>query len=65
MCALVADLLLWKRWGGGVIVMVSATSLWFLFEIAGYNVLSFASNVLLLLVVILFLWAKAASLLSR
>ncbi|OWM64821.1 hypothetical protein CDL15_Pgr028538 [Punica granatum] len=61
----VADLLLWRRWGGGVIVLASATSLWFLFERAGYNLLSFASNVLLLLVVILFLWAKSASLLNR
>ncbi|KAK4747819.1 hypothetical protein SAY87_014405 [Trapa incisa] len=61
----VADLLLWKRWGGGVIVLTAATSLWFLFEVAGYNVISFASNVFLLLVFILFLWAKSATLLGR
>ncbi|KAI4295697.1 hypothetical protein L6164_035714 [Bauhinia variegata] len=62
---LVADVLLWKKWGGGVVVLVSATALWFLFERAGYNFLTFVANVLLLLVVILFLWAKAASLLNR
>uniref|UniRef100_A0A5B6YLZ8 Reticulon-like protein n=1 Tax=Davidia involucrata TaxID=16924 RepID=A0A5B6YLZ8_DAVIN len=61
----VADVLLWKRWCGGVVLLVSATALWFLFERAGYNLLSFASNVILLLVVILFFWAKSATLLNR
>jgi len=45
--------------------LVSATTLWCLFEVAGYNTLSFVANVLLLLVVILFFWAKSASLLNR
>lgn len=61
----VADVLLWKKWYGGVVVLISATTMWFLFEVAGYNLLSFVANVLLLLVVILFFWAKAASLLNR
>ncbi|KAJ7946100.1 Reticulon-like protein [Quillaja saponaria] len=61
----VADVLLWKKWRGGVVVLVSATTLWFLFERAGYNFLSFVANVQLLLVVILFFWAKSASLLNR
>ncbi|PIN17601.1 Reticulon [Handroanthus impetiginosus] len=61
----VADLLLWKNWYRSVAFLVGSTALWFLFEIAGYNILSFISNVLLLLVVILFCWAKSASLLNR
>ncbi|KAK2985844.1 hypothetical protein RJ640_018710 [Escallonia rubra] len=61
----VADILLWRKWSGGVVLLVASTILWFLFEIAGYNLLSFVCNVLLLLVVILFLWAKSASLLNR
>ncbi|KAL6964046.1 hypothetical protein U1Q18_035099 [Sarracenia purpurea var. burkii] len=61
----VADVLLWRRWCGGVILLVASTSLWLLFERAGYSIVSFASNVLLLLVVILFFWAKSASLLNR
>ncbi|KAK3017063.1 hypothetical protein RJ639_006994 [Escallonia herrerae] len=60
-----ADILLWKKWSGGVVLLVASTILWFLFEIAGYNLLSFVCNVLLLLVVILFFWAKSASLLNR
>ncbi|XP_030472565.1 reticulon-like protein B11 [Syzygium oleosum] len=61
----VADLLLWKKRTGGATLLVGATALWFVFERAGYNVLSFVANVLLLLVAILFLWAKSASLLNR
>ncbi|XP_073284055.1 reticulon-like protein B11 isoform X1 [Primulina huaijiensis] len=64
-CDAVADLLLWKKWTQSVAFLVGSTALWFLFERAGYNLLSFVSNVLLLLVVILFLWAKSASLLNR
>ncbi|XWS39906.1 hypothetical protein CRYUN_Cryun18bG0094900 [Craigia yunnanensis] len=61
----VADVLLWRKWCGGVVMLVSSTTLWYLFERAGYNFLSFVANVLLLLVVILFFWAKSASLLNR
>ncbi|KAF7811023.1 reticulon-like protein B11 [Senna tora] len=35
---LVADVLLWKNWCGGIVVLVSATALWLLFERVGYNV---------------------------
>lgn len=62
---IVADVLLWKKWCGGVVILTSATALWYLFERAGYNFLSFVANVLLLLVVILFFWAKSATLLNR
>ncbi|KAL2489216.1 Reticulon-like protein B11 [Forsythia ovata] len=61
----VADVLLWRKWCGSVSLLVGSTALWFLFERAGYNLLSFISNVLLLLVAILFFWAKSASLLNR
>ncbi|KAK4563230.1 hypothetical protein RGQ29_005657 [Quercus rubra] len=61
----VADVILWKKWYGGVVVLMSTSALWFLFERAGYNLVSFVANVLFLLVVILFLWAKSASLLNR
>ncbi|KAJ4894037.1 Reticulon-like protein B11 [Raphanus sativus] len=63
--ASVADLLLWRNRSGAFILLASSTVFWFLFERAGYNLLSFVSNVLLLLVAILFLWAKSASLLNR
>ncbi|KAL2458682.1 Reticulon-like protein B11 [Abeliophyllum distichum] len=61
----VADMLLWKNWFGSAALLIGSTALWFLFERAGYNLLSFISNVLFLLVVILFFWAKSALLLNR
>lgn len=61
----VADVLLWRKRCGSIFLLVSSTSLWLLFERAGYNPLSFVANVLLLLVIILFFWAKSASLLNR
>ncbi|XP_022982758.1 reticulon-like protein B11 [Cucurbita maxima] len=61
----VADMLLWKKWCGGAVILTSTTALWYLFERADYNFLSFVANVLLLLVLILFVWAKSASLLNR
>ncbi|CAA7036630.1 unnamed protein product [Microthlaspi erraticum] len=62
---LVADLVLWRNRSGAMILLVSSTGFWFLFERAGYNLLSFVSNVVLLLVAILFLWAKSATVLNR
>ncbi|KAL2924863.1 Reticulon-like protein B11 [Bienertia sinuspersici] len=61
----VADVLLWRKRCGSIMLLVSSTSLWLLFERAGYNPLTFVANVLLLLVLILFFWAKSASLLNR
>ncbi|KAG8650772.1 reticulon-like protein B11 [Manihot esculenta] len=61
----VADLLLWKKWFASVTVLLTATTMWMLFERAGYNLLSFVANVLFLLVAILFIWAKSATLLNR
>ncbi|XP_039035172.1 reticulon-like protein B10 [Hibiscus syriacus] len=46
-------------------LLASWTMMWYLSERAGYNLLPFVANVLLLLLVILFLWAKSASLLNR
>ncbi|OWM79197.1 reticulon-like protein B11 [Punica granatum] len=61
----VADVFLWRRWFGGSSVLVSAKMVWLLFERNGYNPLTFVANGLLLLVLILFFWAKSASLLNR
>ncbi|CAI9264794.1 unnamed protein product [Lactuca saligna] len=61
----VADTLLWRKCYGGVVILIGSTVVWLLFERAGYNFLAILSNSLLLLVVILFFWAKSASLLNR
>ncbi|XP_074557485.1 reticulon-like protein B11 [Curcuma longa] len=61
----VADVLLWRRRKAAVFVVSVATSVWFLFEWSDYNFLPFMVNAILLLVVILFFWAKSALLLNR
>ncbi|CAN6236608.1 unnamed protein product [Urochloa humidicola] len=61
----VADVLLWRRRNVSAAAVVGATAVWFVFELAGYSLPSVLSNALLLLVAILFFWAKSASLLNR
>ncbi|KAG7536716.1 Reticulon [Arabidopsis suecica] len=61
----VADLIMWKNRRGGFLLLGSTTLLWFLFEKYGYSFFPFVVNTQLLLVVILFLWAKSAILFNR
>lgn len=61
----VADLVLWRRRNVSAAAVAGATAVWFLFERAGYSFPSVMANALLLLVAILFFWAKSASLLNR
>lgn len=61
----VADLIMWKNKRGGMLVLGSATLLWFLFEKCGYSFFPLLANIQLLVVVILFLWAKSAILFNR
>ncbi|KAL6651594.1 hypothetical protein ACP70R_010519 [Stipagrostis hirtigluma subsp. patula] len=61
----VADVLLWRRRNVSAAAVVGATAVWFVFERAGYSFPSVLANALLLLVAILFFWAKSASLLNR
>jgi len=57
--------LLWRRRNASAAAVVGATAVWFVFERAGYSLPSVLANALLLLVAILFFWAKSASLLNR
>ncbi|URE16419.1 Reticulon [Musa troglodytarum] len=61
----VADVLLWRQRNAAVLAAVGATTVWFLFERVGYSFLSVFANAILLLVLILFFWAKSALLLNR
>ncbi|XP_068656517.1 reticulon-like protein B11 [Aristolochia californica] len=61
----VADLLLWKRPTFSLSALLCVSTVWFLFERAGYSFLSLVANVILSLVAILFFWAKSATLLNR
>nr|CAD1840111.1 unnamed protein product [Ananas comosus var. bracteatus] len=61
----VADALLWRRRSAATAAAACATAFWYFFERAGYSFLSVVANALLLLVAILFFWAKSALLLNR
>lgn len=60
-----ADVLLWRNRTAAISVTAGATAFWILFNFVGYSVLSLIANSLLLLVSIIFFWAKAATLLNR
>ncbi|KAA8516333.1 hypothetical protein F0562_016626 [Nyssa sinensis] len=62
---LVADMMLWRQKNVTVGILVVTLAAWVVFERSGYTLLSLVSSVLLLLVAILFLWAKSAAILNR
>ncbi|KAF5467506.1 hypothetical protein F2P56_017326 [Juglans regia] len=55
-----ADILLWKRWNVSLGIIAVATVAWLLFERSGLSFLSICSDVLLILIVLLFLHANYA-----
>ncbi|OMO97437.1 Reticulon [Corchorus olitorius] len=62
---LVADVMLWRKGNLTRGILLVTLAAWVLFEKSGYTLLSLVSSVLLLLIVILFLWAKSAAILNR
>uniref|UniRef100_A0A0D9W3W3 Reticulon-like protein n=1 Tax=Leersia perrieri TaxID=77586 RepID=A0A0D9W3W3_9ORYZ len=63
----VGDVVMWRRPDASACLLAATVSSWLLFgsSSGGYTFLSLASNVLLLLITVLFVWAKAARLLNR
>ncbi|KAH9736319.1 reticulon-like protein B12 [Citrus sinensis] len=62
---LAADVILWRQKNVTVGILLVTLAAWVVFERSGYTLLSLVSSVLLLLIAILFLWAKAAAILNR
>ncbi|CAL1378883.1 unnamed protein product [Linum trigynum] len=62
---LVADVVLWRQSNISAGILLVTVASWVVFEISGYTLLSLVSSVLLLLLTILFLWAKSAAILNR
>lgn len=61
----VADVILWRQKNLTVGILLVALAAWVVFEKSGYTLLSLVSSVFLLLIAILFLWAKSAAILNR
>ncbi|KAJ8765344.1 hypothetical protein K2173_012041 [Erythroxylum novogranatense] len=61
----VADVILWRQKNVTLGMLLATLSSWVVFERSGYTLLSLISSVLLLLLTILFIWAKSAAILNR
>ncbi|KAL4188463.1 hypothetical protein AMTRI_Chr08g160310 [Amborella trichopoda] len=59
------DVMLWRRKNLTIGILFVTAAAWIVFERSGYTLLSLISRVLLSLLAILFVWAKAASVLNR
>ncbi|XP_020597252.1 reticulon-like protein B16 [Phalaenopsis equestris] len=59
-----ADIMLWKRWGLSIVVIVVATVAWLVFERSGLSFLTISSDVLLILIILRFIWANSAGMLN-
>ncbi|CAN8279231.1 unnamed protein product [Cochlearia groenlandica] len=62
---IVADVILWKEKNVSVGIVTVTISSWMVFESFAYTIFTLISSVLLLLLAILFLWSKSASILNR
>lgn len=62
---LAADVILWRHKNLSAGILVVALAAWVVFEKSGYTLISLVSTVFLLLLIILFLWAKSAAILNR
>ncbi|KAI7739293.1 hypothetical protein M8C21_026628, partial [Ambrosia artemisiifolia] len=62
---LFADVILWRDKNVTITILIITLASWMMFEKSDYTLLSYVSNVLLLLLTILFLWAKSAQILNR
>ncbi|XP_072976674.1 reticulon-like protein B16 [Typha angustifolia] len=60
-----ADVMLWKRRRVSCGVVMVATIAWLLFERSGLPFLTICSDILLILIVVQFIWAKSAALLDK
>ncbi|KAL0714366.1 hypothetical protein Bca4012_021345 [Brassica carinata] len=60
-----ADVMLWRKRNVSVGIVTVTIGSWMVFESFSYTILTLLSSVLLLLLSILFLWSKSASILNR
>ncbi|KAK4763851.1 hypothetical protein SAY87_013289 [Trapa incisa] len=61
----VADVLLWKDKAVSGWMLIGATLIWFLFEVAEYHFITLMCHVILVLMFIIFIWSNIAPLVQR
>ncbi|KAJ1263940.1 hypothetical protein BS78_09G225200 [Paspalum vaginatum] len=61
----VADVLLWRDKNLSAGILAGATLVWFLFDVAEYNLVTLLCHIALLGMLLLFIWSKAAHLFDR
>lgn len=60
----VADVLLWKDKITSTVIVAGFSMVWFLFEVAEYNLVTLLCHILIALMLILFVWYNAAGLVT-
>jgi len=60
----VADMLLWRDRNLSAAVLGGMTVIWFLFEIAEYNLVTFLCHISITTMLVLFIWSTAADILK-
>ncbi len=61
----VADVLLWRQKHLSISILVGSTVIWYLLEKSQYTLVALLSNILFFTIIVLFVWANLAALLSR
>jgi hypothetical protein len=61
----VADIMLWRDRNLSAGILAGATLIWFLFDVAEYNLVTLLCHIALLGMLVLFIWSNAAPLFDR
>ncbi|XP_059434857.1 reticulon-like protein B14 [Corylus avellana] len=61
----VADILLWKNTKLSAAILAGFTTIWLLFEVAEYQLVTLLCHLLIITMLIIFIWSKAAGLIDR
>ena len=64
-CAIAADIFLWRNKKLSAGALGVATVIWVLFELLEYNVLTLVCHLLILALAILFLWSNATTFINK
>ncbi|KAI5677464.1 hypothetical protein M9H77_08414 [Catharanthus roseus] len=61
----VADVLLWRNKNLSASILIGFTTIWFLFEVLGYNFITLLSQITILMMLFVFIWSYGAGFVDR